>query len=176
MNKPYKNRRDVTYEMIRLHPYFRTLTSRGLGTVISYMDFGGYRRLQGVTNDEKTDNLIKYFKTNKMATTSIKVPTKGAKKKAVPEKQAVKPLTEYSGYNLDRRGSTVRFGCGAVTVQVTDLQAAAEILSDPKAKKGIQALRRLHEAAGSYRSFQQILDIKPEIYRRLAAVTKKPNC
>lgn len=62
LEKPYTNTREITYEMITTHPYFRTLNETSLYSIIEYMDYDGYVQLKGGSITEKAKNLKEMFK------------------------------------------------------------------------------------------------------------------
>lgn len=62
MEKPYKDVREVTYEMITTHPYFRCLNHDELEDVIGNMDFDGYAKLPGHLSHAKAITLMEEFR------------------------------------------------------------------------------------------------------------------
>lgn len=70
LEKPYKNIREITYEMITTHPYFKTLDEKSLESIIKYMDYDGYLQIKGDTITQKADHLQEIFENQ--LNTSIK--------------------------------------------------------------------------------------------------------
>jgi hypothetical protein len=66
MKKPYNKPREVTYEMITNHPYFKTLGLEALGHVMGYMDYSGFLKLEGEYSKEKAEILFNKFNSKEM--------------------------------------------------------------------------------------------------------------
>ena len=67
MEKPYNKVEDVTYEMITIHPYFKSISKEELNNIIGHMDYDGFNKLDGKWSDDKARILFEKFKQEKEA-------------------------------------------------------------------------------------------------------------
>jgi len=70
--KPFNHFSEVTYEMITTHPYFKTLSEKQLDEVVAYMNFSGFKQLQGEGSTQKTKILFKKLHSNTITKTNMK--------------------------------------------------------------------------------------------------------
>lgn len=99
----------------------------------------------------------------------MKTATKQLKKKTVKtEKKAVKPLSDFQGYRINRLGEKITFGCGSVKVNRKTLLQAAEAFEDKGFIAALEAAKKLSKEAHGQRNAFNIMQIKPEILRRIA--------